>query len=260
MPGNPLEPRMSMLERSVWLTTAVVATITAICLSSSGCILRAGSWGATYGSGPVTSEDRPLIGPVRSVIVGNAMRVQVMQAKNTSLRITAPADVLPRIETRLDGDTLSIDLLSGSYSGNIVVIITTPVIRDMHLSGACTAEVAGLAGDRCDIELSGASQATVRGAAGQAHVQVSGASRAELAGVSASRWQVDCSGASTCVLAGSAQDAGLEASGASTIDAHRLQAKHADAQADGASTIRLGRVGSLRQETSGASTITAEHP
>jgi len=234
--------------------------------------------GTAYGSGPMTSEDRPPGGPISAVVAGNAMRLTIVQGEQASVRVTAPADVLPRIKTRLDGNTLYIELQSGSYIGDMKVTIITPGISSLHLGGSCTAEVSGLSGDCCDIrlsgasrctaevsglsgdccdiQLSGASRATLRGTAGLARIQVAGSSRADLAEVAAGSWEVGCAGASTCVIAGPARRAELNASGASTIDARGLQAEQAHAQSAGASTIRLGRTGALRQATSGASTIT----
>jgi hypothetical protein len=212
--------------------------------------------GPEHGSGPVTSEDRPPGGPIRAVVAGNALRLSIVQGEKASVQVTAPADVLPRIVTRLDGDTLYIELQSGSYTGDMVVTITTPGISSLHLGGTCTAEVSALSGDCCDIRLSGASRARLRGTAELARIQVAGSSRADLAEVVAGSWEVGCTGASTCVIAGPARRADVKASGASTIDASALQVEQAQARAAGASTIRLGRTGSLRQAASGASTIT----
>jgi len=263
--ADPLKPHMSMFQRTLWLSVTLIAMILLCmgsCTNTTSFVYGDGGSEskAVYGSGAQTTEDRHLAGPIRSVVASAAIHVTVLHSDVTAVSVTAPADCLPRLQTGLQGDTLVIGLLNGTYKGTITATITTPNLGGLRLSGSSTADVTGLSGDRCEIALDGASHAIVRGTAGLAHVVVSGASGADLTGVAAARWEITCDGASTCDLAGAADDAEVTANGASTIDARGFHPRSAHVQADGASTIHLGRVDQLRQDISGASTITTESP
>jgi hypothetical protein len=249
----------------MWLSVTIVAVILLCmgsCTNTTSIVYGDGGSGSNtvYGSGAQTTEDRHIANPIRSVVASAAIHVIVVQGDVTVVKVSGPADCLPRLQTSLEGDSLVIGLLSGTYTSEITVTITTPNLGGLRLSGAGTADVTGLSGDRCEIALDGASHARVRGTAGLAHVVLSGASGADLTGVAAARWEITCDGASTCGLTGTADDAEVTANGASTIDARGFHPRSAHVHADGASTIHLGHVDQLRQEISGASTITTESP
>jgi hypothetical protein len=215
---------------------------------------------AVYGvTEPVQSEDRPVAGPIRSIVATGGLHLRVLTAERLAVSVRCSEDILPMIETRVEGDVLRVGPASNSWiwnCGEILVTVALPSLQRLTLSGDCVATVAGVASDGCVVELSGGSTTTVRGSTRQLRLTCSGASQADLAGLVAEQWQVDCSGASSCHLAGLMQDADLTASGSSRIDALDLRSGTVTAAAHGASRIELGPVVVGKRLTTGAGTIT----
>lgn len=129
---------MNLLTRSLWLTLAATTTITAIGLGTVGCVWHSGSLSDAYGSGQVTSEERTLGGPVRRMSAGSAIQVRILPGERVTLRLTAPADMLPPFTSQPGDIALHLNLLSGTYNGENRVVFAGPAFCGLQLTGAST--------------------------------------------------------------------------------------------------------------------------
>jgi hypothetical protein len=255
----PAKPGLSLRAQSWWLLIIIAAAIVCgwrILSKTDSTFVVTGS---SFGSGPAITQDRPLAGPIHGV-TANAIHLRIVHGDRAGLQITAPADCQQRIETQVQGDHLSINLLSGLYPDDMVVTIITPGISTLRLSDSSTADIAGLDGEACVVDLADSSHAMVSGSAGSVQVRLSGSSKADLAKVAAGHWDIICTDESTCIIAGKAQAATMTASDESTIEARTLQCDVVQATASGESSIHLGRAASLQQTSSDDSSISTESP
>ncbi len=106
--------------------------------------------------------------------------------------------------------------VTGSGASALTVVASGTAIHDVELSGASTLTAGGLAGAAMTVEASGASTMTLEGSATSVELGVSGASSADLAGLVIDRARVEVSGASR-VEFGTAQAVSGDVSGASTV-------------------------------------------
>lgn len=106
------------------------------------------------------------------------------------------------------------------------------------------------------LEISGASKLKVINFKDIAHLNldISGASNAQV-DVEAGDMDIDASGASKLNLMGRISELNIDISGASKIDASRAEVSDARVDASGASHVEFDEVGSLRSDTSGASSV-----
>jgi hypothetical protein len=86
-------------------------------------------------------------------------------------------------------------------------------------------------------------------------VEISGASSANVAGVNADSLELKASGASKIKIEGEAKILEAEASGASSIDAEKLKVEDANVEANGASSATVAATNDLDLNASGASKI-----
>jgi hypothetical protein len=168
------------------------------------------------GSGNVKTERRDASG-FTNVEVSGIFQVEIVAGKDYSVEVQADDNILPLINTAINGDTLEIELdQKVSTHNDMIVRITAPNIEK---------------------------------------VQTSGASKLSASGIKNEEFSLDTSGASKVTLAGETQHLNIDVSGASNIDAENLNAVRADVDASGASKIFVSVSGELHSEASGASRI-----
>jgi hypothetical protein len=169
------------------MATAVVA----LALATTACDL-----GGTRGQGEVTSETRQT-DTFSRIEAGEGINVSVGIGTASDLEVRAQGNLLPIIVTEVSDDTLRIHS-SSSYttSEKVEVILATPQLDRLVLSGGSRGSVDGLASEAFDIDLTGGSVVTASGAANTVSLDVSGGSVAEMGALTATTISVDLSGGS----------------------------------------------------------------
>lgn len=147
--------------------------------------------------------------------------------------------ILNNISAEVLGETLQLsfeDPFITTRSTLVFFEITMPTIDGLELSGASQAKVIGFTNiPTLSVSLSGASKAAVS--------------------ASINDLTLDLSGASQVSLIGQAERLSADVSGASRVKGTGLKVQEAAIEASGASQVDLGKVGRLKQSSSGASTI-----
>lgn len=150
----------------------------------------------TRGEGPVTSETRQTDAFTR-VESGAGIHVSIGIGQASPLDVRAQGNILPLIETKVTDGTLRIQSSKGfTSSERIEVVVTTPGLERIALSGGSRAIIDGLASDAFTVELMGGSVLTASGTASSLALAASGGSVAELDGLTVATVDVDLSGGS----------------------------------------------------------------
>lgn len=199
--------------------------------------LFAGCGGITGipGSGTAKTENRNLSG-FKKIRAAGALNVDVTFKSDYSVTVEADDNLLEYITTEVSGDELVIaskDRINPKTKINIR--ITLPELTSLDISGASSGSVAGLKGDKFDLEISGASKLKVDGEVRELKAKASGACSIDAENLKAENADVDASGASGIIVNASG-DLKAEASGASHV-------------------IYIGDPKSLKQNATGASSI-----
>lgn len=240
------------------------------------------SEGTIRGSGNVEIETRE-VGDFARVSVCCGMQLVFTQADETSLAIEAEDNLLPRIDDRMNGDTLVIEFdqsssTSFSYQATrpVRVIVSGPTIHGFRVSGSGRVEAGNLSTEAdFDLELSGGSQGVLQNLsagtltaelsggsslemdelrAGQVTLDFSGGSRGQLATLSGDRLAVGLSGNSRLSVAGGeVATQRLDLSGGSEYQAGDLLSDTTEIGAGGQATIWVQR--SLQADLSGGSSV-----
>ena len=209
------------------------------------------------GSGTVIAEDR-VIRDFTGIDVGDTFEVEIVQSPFFSVTIGADDNLLDRVDVSKSGETLRIDLQSGSYTDvTLEARIAMPVLHRLNLSGVSKVTVAGFissvdlvvdlsgastlngfidAGD-VELEVSGASKVTLEGSAKDMTIRGSGASNIELADFLISNADINLSGASRAALNVNGVISPVDLSGASRLT-YQGDATLDNIRTSGASTIK----------------------
>lgn len=163
-------------------------------------------------SGPALADhEQRILGGFDRLDLRTAARVLIRQGDRDVVQIDADAALLPRIETRVDNDTLHLQDGAGAETGPAQVVITLRQLRGLTASGPTQVSVQGLQGRELSITGGGTSSMSLR------QVDV-GRLRVALGGGS----QLQVSGATRELTAQLGGQAGLEA-GALDADAAMVQ-------------------------------------
>jgi len=148
------------------------------------------------GDGGNIAETRP-VGAFQRIETTYGIDVVVHIGPAQPIEVRAQANILPLVTTAVAGGTLHI---AASQELNalvaVTVVITTPDIDGIALSGGADGTVTGFAGDQLDVAMSGGGDLTVEGTAEQVSVDASGGSEAHLSKLAIRTLDVELSGGS----------------------------------------------------------------
>ncbi|GAB2772694.1 hypothetical protein HNQ93_000803 [Hymenobacter luteus] len=169
-----------------------------------------------------------------------AINVFLRQGAATEVKVDAPAGVLERIKTEVQGNTLAIYREKGSMLswGNekVNVYITCPTLTGLEVSGASDVKSdTPFTADNFTIRASGASDVTMA--------------------LNAKSLMAHASGASDLRLTGRVERQQVHLSGSSDYQAYNLQSRTAAVEASGSSDAYVAVSEELSSRTSGASDI-----
>jgi hypothetical protein len=173
-------------------------------------------WGVR-GNGHVREESRN-ISEFTRLEAGGAYSIKVFVGKTASLKISAEENLLPLIKTVVRGNTLIIDTKKSlSPRKEIRIMITTPNLTSIDVSGANNVEASGINCDEFEAELSGAGSVDLEGKVERFRAELSGAGNIDAKNLKANEVSISVSGAASAdVYAKEKLDASV--SGVGSID------------------------------------------
>lgn len=191
-----------------------------------------------------------------------ALNIIYVQGTPVSFKISGDEQDVAATKIKQSGDKLKIwrtDCEQKNFGRNrtVTVTVTTPVIREIDLSGACdfSAKRLSYSGD-VEIDTSGASKVSISDLSAQnVEIDVSGASNIEVGKSSTRRIDLDLSGASKASIAGNTGYLYLDCSGASDASLGKLKAVEGKIDVSGASKATTNVQQLRKSSSSGAATF-----
>ena len=166
-------------------------------------------------------------------------------AGECALSVTTAQNVLDKLDVRVDGDVLVVELNPGvARLKNIKtfdVVLSSPELRSVGIDGAASfkAGTGVLSSEDFYIEVNGAgdiSLASLRAA--DVGIEINGAGNVTVAGVDCTDIDIEINGASSCTVSGKAESAAAEINGAGDIDLSGLDTRELDSSVNGIGSIK----------------------
>lgn len=149
------------------------------------------------GNGKIKKEKRNASSTFDEIKVAGRYKVFFKQGSTASIEVEADENLLPYIETNVDGDELEIHAKKGynvKPTTTILVYITLPTLSSLHSSGSSSFAGDGVfKGDKLEIALSGKAEVDLSLNYANLELAVSGSGIVKLAG-SATKVEVSISG------------------------------------------------------------------
>ncbi len=191
------------------------------------------------GSGNVVERERTVAGFTKVRVVG-PMDVKLRAAQSDRVRISADDNIEPMIETRLEGDTLVIDIIKGSNfstRNKVLIAVDFKKLEGVALTGSGDVHVDRVAGERFSASVSGSGDLRV----GELEV---------------SQFSGSVSGSGDVRAAGRAQTQSWSIAGSGDVWAERLNGQSIKVNIAGSGDARVGTAQTLDVAIAGSGDVT----
>jgi hypothetical protein len=215
-------------------------TLLGLLLFGHGCSPSwAGDWDERcVGKGPITTQNRT-VGNFTSITIASAVDVQLTRGQTTSVRLEAPRDALPVIETRVEQGRLIIDSRGCINAGSrrpIRAFITYRELGEIDLRGSGNVTANGtIQRDRLEITIHGSGDLS--------------------AAVAVRQLELEIFGSGDVFLSGQTGSGEIELAGSGDIKASKLRSTSARVQVNGSGDVDLTVTGELDAVVNGSGDI-----
>ncbi|MBV1776402.1 DUF2807 domain-containing protein [Burkholderiaceae bacterium DAT-1] len=209
------------------------------------------------GNGDVRSENRTFAGAPR-LIVDGSIQVDEQIGNEPSIQIETDSNLLPKVITESNGDTLHV-YLPGSYraSHGVKVRVVTPAATAARLNGSGKITVNGIDSNYFDTNVAGSGDIRLQGRVGRLEARVAGSGTVDAAALVSAEGNAAIAGSGVVDfgrvqgatlkahingsgrIRGNGQVASLTAmiNGSGKIDLGALVADHADIEVNGSGDV-----------------------
>ncbi len=175
-----------------------------------------------------------------SIDAGSIFKIEYTQQDNYSLEIITEQDFLEKIQTKVSGGILEIDMKGSAKNTEVKVKITSPTLTGIDLRGASSFQSIGsVTADEFNIDLSGATNASLSIETGNLSSEISGASNLQ--------------------ITGKATEHTSELSGAGQLRAADLETQTTRISTSGAAYARVWAADNLVADASGTSKVSFDN-
>jgi hypothetical protein len=152
-------------------------------------------WNRIHGNGQIKTDHRP-VAAFTQVDAGGFYQME-WHPGPPSFSLTTDENLLSQITTSVSGDELKIAMKEGAVapSDGIRIVITSPSLKGVKLSGAVEFKASQLAGSKFALETSGAAKVVLSGKVDRLLADLTGASKLDAADLSANDVELSVTGA-----------------------------------------------------------------
>jgi len=167
-------------------------------------------------------------------------------APTTTVTITAPANLLPLLLTKIEGDKLVVrrKSMAGSSifpsfnSSEVTLAITGPSLRSIAVLGSGSVKAPGLTGDKIELSVSGSGDIEATGATGTSvALDVPGSGEIKLDAIASKSVKISVEGSGRIKASGTVDHVDGSIAGSGEIEARDLKAQSLDVDISGSGNL-----------------------
>jgi hypothetical protein len=160
---------------------------------------------AIHGSGNIKTEARN-VGPFTKINLSGSPDITVTIGPELSVAVTTDDNILPVINTTVEGATLNVySKQSYSASQEVKVKITMPALDGVSVSGSGDIQVTGLKAGELEARVTGSGDVTLKGSAERLRAEVTGSGDVHAGDLSAKNARVNVTGSGDVTVRATAE-------------------------------------------------------
>lgn len=221
--------------------TGLVMLILAIALTAASTALMRAHAATGNTSALVASEIRPLEAGILNVVLSGPIDLELKQADTPQMRVKGDASMLPRVTSRVEGNTLYL-----GTRGIIVLIrqplkveLSLPVLEKFQMQGSGDSQVSGFHGSRLELSVTGSGDLNFAGDYQQVQARSSGSGDLALSFTQLDSLDLVLQGSGDVSLKGQAKLLNFKLSGSGDLDSSAMKAKQVSVFCSGSSEVQV---------------------
>ena len=183
------------------------------------------------------NEPRAIDARVAKIKLGGAVDLRIKQGATPSLVITGTRDMLDKVRTTQNGDTLTIEMEKVSFhwgkNSSLKAELTVPSMNEITSTGVGSTEVSGFSGGDLKISLDGAGSMNVNSQYKNVNARLGGVGSMTLNTGDADLIDLAMRGAGSLTITGNAKTLKATLGGVGSLDARKLTADAVDLDLSG---------------------------
>lgn len=149
---------------------------------------------------PAQARESRKPGTFHGLELGGTIAVEARIAPATSVEVVGDADLVAEVTTEVKHGVLEIRTKHDKHRGKVRVIVSSPELASLGISGTGSLAVTGLANDRLDVDIAGHGDLVVAGTTGDLHVAIAGTGSVQAKNLVASSIALAVPGTASAVL------------------------------------------------------------
>jgi hypothetical protein len=190
-PGQRIDKTMnvSVAQLTIAAACCVLANVATAQANPGGVIHVDAPAGASSGAGIVAGSDTTearQAGKFSGISLNASVQVIVSIGATPSISVSGPAEVVPLVLTTVHDDVLDITLKERViFTKPVKVVITTPSLQAVNLSGSGSLNASGISGDSLNLNVSGSGAVVAAGSVNTVNVAIKGSGNVDVHAVRA---------------------------------------------------------------------------
>lgn len=206
------------------------------------------------GSGIEASSKRETAAFSRIDLRGDA-QVSIVAGRASSVTVRGDDNLMSRVKTRVEGDTLVISTRNYRSEIGMSVEIGVPALNGVELSGSGAIDVHKLSGASFSADLSGSGDMKIDGKVDELELDISGSGETWLDNISANDIRLGIGGSGDISASGTTDSLEVEIPGSGEAQLDHLAALRAQVDISGSGDVSLRATTSLKASISGSGDI-----
>jgi hypothetical protein len=183
------------------------------------------------------NEPRAIDARVAKIKLGGAVDLRIKQGDKASLVITGTREMLDKVRTTQNGDTLVIEmdkvLFHWGKNSSLKAELTVPAMNEVVSTGVGSTELSGFTGNDLKISLDGAGSMNINGQYKKVNARLGGVGSMNLNPGDADLIDLSMRGAGSLTITGNAKTLKATMGGVGSLDAKKLTADAVDLDLSG---------------------------
>lgn len=189
----------------------------------------------------VASENRAIEAKITQVVVSGPINLDLKQAGTAAMLIKGEASMLPRVTSRIEGNTLYLGTrgIIITIRQPLVVELSLPALEKLQLQGSGDGVVRGFRGNRLELHTRGSGNLTADVDYQSIVTNSGGSGNVKLNIANADKLELSLSGSGDALLSGQSKSLQAKLSGSGDLDAAALKAGQVNLGSYGSGDIKV---------------------
>lgn len=210
-------------------------------------------------NGKLVNENRSIAANINKVDVSGPLEVVIVQNDTPALNVSASEGVLQHVQSKVDGDTLKLDLNGVVRTSKpIRVYLSLKGLQELNVHGSAEAEARGFQGESMQLSLRGSGDVRFEGNFKQLKAKLHGSGDMNLSNLDSDQVELEVTGSGDLNAAGKAKSVNAKLKGSGDLNASNLTTDTAEVELIGSGNVDVFAKSNAKVQLRGSGDVMVE--